>query len=306
MSSHFPNQLAPEIGPEVARAASPMISLGGPSGATANLSARVVEGAVAPAKSMSGRVLVTLPVHNEAPVLRDSVDLVIRVLESARIDFTLSIAEDGSTDGTQDCIREIQRRHPTILVQSNPQKRGRGWALRTLWSGVEADFYAFSDTDFSASPTFLVKAIQMAQHGSAVVTGSRYMPGAHVNRPPLRRLVSKSYNQLIRLMFQDRVQDHQCGLKVFSRAAIQALLPLAHEDSWFWDTEILILANDTGLAVSELPVDWVERKARRTRLLRLASDIYLHGTGLLRLKSRHLSGRPIIPAPTRAGPKPNL
>jgi glycosyltransferase involved in cell wall biosynthesis len=261
---------------------------------------------LAPTDSSSRRVLVSLPVYNEAPILRESVESVIEVLTEAGINFTLSIAEDGSTDGTKDCIREIQSRHPTILVQSNPEKHGRGWALRTLWSRVDADFYAFSDADFSADPRFLVAAIRMAEEGRAIVTGSRYMPGALVIRPPLRRFVSKSYNRLIRMMFQDHVQDHQCGLKVFSREAVRALLPLAHEDSWFWDTEMLILANDTGLSVAEIPVDWVERKSKRTHVLRLASDLYLHGTGLLRLTGYRrfkMNGGIALPGtnPIRAG-----
>ena len=204
-------------------------------------------------------------------------------LGAAGITFTLAIAEDGSTDGTRDCIREIQERYPTAVVQTDHEKRGRGFALRTLWARVEADFYAFSDVDFAADPQFLAEAIRIALEGNPVVTGSRYVPGARVIRPPLRSLVSQVYNQLVRTLFHDGVHDHQCGLKVFSRAAVRSLLPLAHEDSWFWDTEILVLAHDTGVAVTEFPVNWVERKTTRTPMVRLFSDFYLHGTGILRL-----------------------
>jgi glycosyltransferase AglD len=242
-----------------------------------------------PAGTPGRNVLVTLPVFNEVAILRDSVESLLDTLTAAGIDFNLAIAEDGSTDGTQDCIREIRQRHPTIIVQSDPQRRGRGWALRMLWSIVQADFYAFSDTDFAADPRYLVQAIQIAEKGSAVVTGSRYVPGASVNRPPFRQLISKTYNSLIRTIFGDRVHDHQCGLKVFSRSAVRSLLPLSREDSWFWDTEMLILAKDRGLEVVEIPVHWVERKAHRTQLLRLASDVRLHGTGILRLASNRQS-----------------
>jgi glycosyltransferase involved in cell wall biosynthesis len=245
-------------------------------------------------------VLVTLPVFNEAAFLRASVESVMNTLTEAEINFTLSIAEDGSFDGSKECIREIQARHPTILVQSAPERRGRGWALRTLWSKVEADFYAFSDTDFAADPRFLVEAIRIAQKGNPVVTGSRYQSGARVNRPPARRWVSQGYNRLIRLLFRDHVLDHQCGLKVFSRRAVRMLLPLTREDSWFWDTEILVYANDSGLAITEFPVEWVERKVKRTKMIRLGSDVFLHGRGIIRLKSNRESvgGQPRLSAAT--------
>lgn len=229
------------------------------------------------------KVLVTLPVYNEATILKDSVDLILQTLTHSGIDYTLSIAEDGSTDGTMNLIQEIQREHPTILVQSDSQRHGRGWALRRLWSNTKADFYAFSDVDLAADPRYLVEALQIAQGGKGVVTGSRYVPGARVNRPPLRSKVSRIYNTLVRLLFRDGIRDHQCGLKVFSREAVLALLPLSRENSWFWDTEMLILAKARGFEVTEFPVNWVERKARRTEISRLASDVRTHGTGILRL-----------------------
>lgn len=229
------------------------------------------------------RVLVTLPVYNEATILRNSVDSVLTVMRQSGFEFTLSIAEDGSTDGTKDCIREIQKLHPEIIVQTDDKKRGRGWALRTLWSKVRADYYAFSDADFAADPRYLLEGIKIALSGRSVVTGSRYVRSAHVSRPPLRKFVSRGYNQLTRVVFADGIQDHQCGLKIFSREALALLLPRSHEDSWFWDTEMLVLAHDNGLSITEFPVDWTEKKTKRTSMIRLLSDVYLHGTGILRL-----------------------
>ncbi|MFY9717299.1 MAG: glycosyltransferase [Thermoplasmata archaeon] len=236
-----------------------------------------------PLTSSGPSVLVTLPVYNEAPRIRDSVERLLRVLEESGLRFRLSIAEDGSTDGSREIIRELVGLHPDILVQSDPERHGRGWALRQLWSRIDADFYSFSDTDFAADPRFLVEGIRIAQGGKPVVSGSRYVPGATVTRPPIRRTVSKWYNWLVRRIFREHIQDHQCGLKVFSREAVRTLLPRARENSWFWDTEMLVLATSMGLEVTEFPVDWVEHKLKRTSMLRLASDVYLHGTGMLRL-----------------------
>jgi glycosyltransferase involved in cell wall biosynthesis len=238
-------------------------------------------------------VLVTLPVHNEEGILRSSVERVTATLTAAGIDFTLAIAEDGSTDGTRGVIRDLSEHNPRLIVQTHPEKRGRGWALRTMWAKFDSDFYAFSDADFAAEPNYLVEAIRAAQRGSPVVTGSRYVPGARVIRPPLREIVSRAYNQLVRSLFHDGIRDHQCGLKVFSRDAVRTLLPMASEESWFWDTEILVLAKASGFTVAEIPVNWIERKVPRTQLRRLASDVVLHGAGLVRLKgARRLAPEP--------------
>jgi glycosyltransferase involved in cell wall biosynthesis len=252
------------------------------------------------------RVLVTIPAHNEERMLRESVERLTEILTASGIEFTLSVAEDGSTDGTRGVIDQIVRDHPEIIVQTHTEKRGRGWALRTLWSTIDADYYAFSDADFAADPRFLARAIRAAQHGNPIVVGSRYVAGARVLRPPLRRLTSQAYNRLMRLLFSGSVRDHQCGLKVFSREALDKLLPLSHEDSWFWDTEMLVRARDCGLDVLEIPVDWVERKVGRTQFHRLASDVFVHGTGALRLAGNRTARPPVLVGrPTPTGYRPD-
>jgi hypothetical protein len=96
--------------------------------------------------------------------------------------------------------------------------------------------------------------------------------------------VSKAYNWFLREAFSDGVQDHQCGLKMFSKRAIQQILPQSRENSWFWDTEVIVLAKKLGLKVVEVPVDWVEEKYTHTPFKRLLSDVWVHGTGIIRLK----------------------
>ncbi len=251
-------------------------------------------------ESSSPRTLLTLPVRNEAARLTETLEKVDRAFQAAGIDYCLSVAEDGSTDGTPDLLGKLSHRWPDLLVQSDPRPLGRGLALRRLWSRTPADIYCFIDTDLPTDPEALVEAVRMVWGGAPIVVGSRYAPGARTTRPPLRSAVSKAYNRMLRAGFGDRIYDHQCGLKVFSHAAIDRLLPYSKEDSWFWDTEILVLALHAGVPVVELPVTWVERRTSRTRLLRLLSDIYLHGTGIVRLRYR-LRGRtgrlPELPSP---------
>lgn len=231
-------------------------------------------------------VLVTIPVRNEVDRLVETLTLLDDAFRRAGMDYLLSVAEDGSTDGTKDLLAELPDRFPGLIVQAEPTPLGRGRALRQLWSKFEADVYCFTDTDLAAGPEALVSTVQAVQKGHAIAVGSRYAPGAEFHRPPLRAIVSRGYNQFLRLTFHETIRDHQCGLKAFSHDAIRCLLPVTREDSWFWDSEILIVALRNRVPVLEIPVDWTEKKVTRTHWQRLASDVLLHGVGILRLKAR--------------------
>lgn len=230
-------------------------------------------------------VLITIPVRNEAEFLDASFRQIVRGLEGSGLNYRLSIAEDGSSDGTPDVIRGLQADYPGLLVRTSRERLGRGCALRQIWSEVDADIYAFADADLAAGPPALIRVISEVAHGADVATGSRYCEGALVRRPPLRQQVSLAYNRLVRMAFGGSIRDHQCGLKAFSRDAKSKLFAMTRENSWAWDTEVLVLAERAGMRVVEVPVEWTEYRGKRTPLRRLLSDIYLHGAALLRLKS---------------------
>jgi glycosyltransferase AglD len=231
-------------------------------------------------------LLVTIPIHNEAPRLLRNVQIISAALDSSGYSYRLALAEDGSTDGTQSLLKSLEGEHPNLFVRSNKNKQGRGKALRDLWRDFPAKIYAFTDADLATGPDSLLKAVDLACHGEPVVTGSRYVAGARVERPPLRHAVSRAYNWIVRQIFHDGVRDHQCGLKVFSRGALESILPYSVEDSWFWDTEVLVLASSMGLPITEIPVQWTETKATRTEFRRLLTDVFIHGFGALRLRGR--------------------
>jgi glycosyltransferase involved in cell wall biosynthesis len=229
-------------------------------------------------------VLVTLPIYNEAPRLQATVHQIVEAFDASKMDYQLAFAEEGSTDGTKEILADLTKGTSRLVVWTQTERRGRGFALRSLWEQCPADVYVFSDVDLATGVESVLSVTRQVLAGDPVVIGSRYVSGATVNRPPLRSAVSIAYNRLIRTMFRESIQDHQCGLKAFSRAAIEAVLPLTKEDSWFWDTEVLVVCARLGIPVSEIPVNWVETKTHRTRVKRLLKDVCLHGSGLLRLK----------------------
>jgi glycosyltransferase involved in cell wall biosynthesis len=231
-------------------------------------------------------VLVTVPVHNEAKLLRSSIETLDAGLAQSGLPYTLSIVEDGSTDETIDVIDELQPQFPNLIVRTSEERLGRGLALRRLWTELDADIYAFVDADLASGPASVAEVVRAVEGGADVATGSRYCPGSVVHRPPLRRLVSMAYNRIVQGMFQESIRDHQCGLKAFSRHALSTLMPLSRENTWAWDTEALILATYSGLQVVEVPIEWTEFRSSRTPLGRLSSDVFLHGESVARLWDR--------------------
>jgi glycosyltransferase AglD len=225
-----------------------------------------------------------------------------RSLPGLGLIYRLSIAEDGSTDGTPIIIQDLERENPQLLTATDPLRRGRGYALRQMWKRVDADIYAFTDADLPAGAHAVAEVIQAVRDGADVATGSRYKPGAQLNRPPLRSTVSRVYNWVVRNTFGDGIFDHQCGVKAFSRAALEILLPRCQEDSWFWDTEILVLAKEAGLQIAEIPVAWSELRYDRTQMRRLAKDVCLHAVGYVRLAGR--VQRRTFPSAVEAVPDP--
>jgi glycosyltransferase AglD len=197
--------------------------------------------------------------------------------------FTLLIAEDGSNStGTVD---ELKWKYSNIVHIQHDERLGRGKALRDAWKRVQGDVYVYVDVDLATdlSRFDAYRNLILLQNQFELVTGSRYVPGSVTNRPRLRRTASVVYNGLVRFLFHTEVHDHQCGFKSFSSRLVDCLGVEARSDSWFWDTEVIVIAKRMGFPVREIPIAWMEKKGDRTPLKRLLRDVWLHGIGLLTL-----------------------
>jgi glycosyltransferase involved in cell wall biosynthesis len=194
------------------------------------------------------------------------------------------IAEDGSTDGTDIVAESLESLYPRVIHFHSSQKLGRGLALKRAWNKLDADIYVFVDCDLATDMKYFPKLINSIREGNDLATGSRYIKGAKVDRPFLRDATSRVYNSLIRMIYKNKVYDHQIGFKAFSKRLIKDELNNCKSDDWFWDTEIIIRSIHDNYKYVEFPVEWEEKKGRRTPLKRLISDIMIHGMGIIRLK----------------------
>jgi len=212
---------------------------------------------------MSGpapRLDVVLPVLDEAATLRASVTTLHRALSAMPelAPWRITIADNGSTDGTGDLAEDLADELPEVRVLSLGV-RGRGRALRTAWTSSDAEVVAYMDIDLSTDLRALPPLIAPLLSGhSDVAIGSRLAPGARVVRGTRREVLSRGYNLLLHVGLGVTFSDAQCGFKAMTSAAARRLLPLVEDDAWFFDTEMLVLAERAGLRIAEVPVDWLE------------------------------------------------
>ncbi len=228
-------------------------------------------------------LVVTVPAHNEARFLRKTVETLSQYAEAIEKDFTVLIAEDGSTDGSDKIAQELAERNPRIIHIHSDQKLGRGLALKNAWKEVDADIYVYVDCDLATDMRYFPQLVNAIKDGYDFATGSRYIAGAKVSRPPLRHFASKAYNRIIRAAFKTNICDHQIGFKAFSRRLVKRLLDSCESDDWFWDTEIIVRSRQKGYKCLEFPVEWEEKRGQRTPIERLINDVYIHGKGLIKL-----------------------
>ena len=232
---------------------------------------------------LNPRIAITLPVYKDASFLESAVDAIQLHTAKLTTNFEVVVAEDGSDSSS--IVNKLIEKFTNITYIQHDEKLGRGRALREAWSRINADIYAYLDVDMAGDLDQLnaySNLIKMQRYND-LITGSRYLSESITNRPLVRRLTSICYNWLVRLMFRTGVHDHQCGFKSFSRELVQTLSREARSDTWFWDTEVIVVAKRLGYRIKEIPIYWTEKKGKKTPLRRLTRDMWLHGKGLLLL-----------------------
>ncbi len=213
-------------------------------------------------------VEIVIPVCNERLALEGSVRMLHGYL-SATFPFSwqITIVDNASTDGTLQIARRLMYELPRVGVIHLPAK-GRGRALRTAWSVSRAEVLAYMDVDLSTDLAALLPLVSPLLSGhSDVAIGTRLHRAARITRSRKRELISRCYNRLLRLTLRARFSDAQCGFKAIRAAAVAELLPLIEDQAWFFDTELLVLAQRRGLRIHEVPVDWVEDGDSRVEIV---------------------------------------
>ncbi len=242
---------------------------------------------------------VVIPVYNEERSLPESVATVHRHLLSMPFPFRITIADNASTDATDLIARQLAHTYNEVRVVHLDEK-GRGRALKHVWSRSDADILVYMDVDLSTDLNALYPLIAPLLSGhSDLAIGSRLARTSRTHRGPQREFISRSYNYLLRGALRARFSDAQCGFKAIRRDVAQSLLPLIEDDEWFFDTELLVLAERSGLRIHEVPVDWTDDPDSRVDIVSTAlADL----KGMARLGKALVLGRvPLVEVRERVG-----
>jgi putative flippase GtrA len=212
-----------------------------------------------------------IPVYNEEDDLEPCVRRLHDYLRTSfPYGFRLTIADNASTDATLRIARRLSVELPDVTVVHLDQ-RGRGRALRTAWLASDAAVLAYTDVDLSTDLNALLPLVAPLITGhSDLALGTRLARGSRVVRGRKRELISRSYNLLLRGTLATRFSDAQCGFKAIRADVARRLLPLVEDTGWFFDTELLVLAERVGLRMHEVPVDWVDDPDSRVDIVSTA------------------------------------
>lgn len=216
---------------------------------------------------------VVIPVLNEAHVLQKSVVTVREFLtQHMPCQWRVVIVDNGSSDGTDAVARRLSREYSDVQFIHLP-RRGRGRALRHAWTQSNADIMCYTDVDLSTELTALPKMVQaIAVDGFDLATGSRLLPQSRTTRSPKREFISRCYNIFVKAVLWTSFSDAQCGFKAISRNACATLVPEVEDQSWFFDTELLTLAEKRGYRIADIPVRWIEDDDSRVKIVKTAWD----------------------------------
>lgn len=202
---------------------------------------------------------VVVPVHDERDTLEQSIALLhAHLCAEEQATWRITIADNASTDGTAELADALAARLDGVIAVHLPEK-GRGRALKAAWSASPARVLVYLDEDLSTDLRAFGPLVAPLLSGhSDLAIGSRLASASRIVRGGEREFVSRSYNALLRGTFGVRFSDAQCGFKAIRADVAHRLLPYVEDTGWFFDTELLILAERAGLRIHEVPVDWID------------------------------------------------
>lgn len=224
------------------------------------------------------KLLIAIPAYNEEKIIRKNVLKLYYFCKEkfSQHEWKIVVADNNSKDNTKKIVFELLKEHGEIQYLFIPQK-GKGGAIRAAWEKFEADIYCFMDadlaTDLSALPA-LISAIE--KEGYDISCGSRYIRGSKAQRSFLRKITSLGYRFLLKFLLGVRIKDAPCGFKAINKRVKESLLPLVQNNEWFFDSELVILAEKKGYKIKEIPVIWKEEtgtvRESRVRITALISE----------------------------------
>lgn len=213
---------------------------------------------------------VVIPAYNEASRLPAYVKEVVTYFDGTDLPYEVLVVDDGSRDGTGAVVRDLGRLHPAVRLCRLPENRGKGCAVRTGMAAVSGALRLMADAD-GATPIVEVKRLEAAVHaGADLAVGSRALPDPSVvvRARTHRKLSGQVFNRLVHLLGVSGVVDTQCGFKLFRGPVADDLFPALRTDGFGFDVELLLLAQQRGYRIAEVPINWTDQPGSKVGVLK--------------------------------------
>jgi glycosyltransferase involved in cell wall biosynthesis len=231
---------------------------------------------------------IIIPAYNEEARIVDTLRQVTAYLSSQPYSWEVLVVDDGSTDGTAALVEGFKGGEPRITLVRVPHG-GKGWAVKNGMLRARGLHRFICDADLSMPIHQLSRFLQPPLLETPIVIGSREARGARrIGEPPLRHLMGRLFNLVVRLLALPGLRDTQCGFKCFRGEVAQELFALQRLNSLSFDVEILFLARKRGLKIIEVPIDWYYRPRSKVRLLK---DPIIMVRDILGVRWNHMRGR---------------
>jgi dolichyl-phosphate beta-glucosyltransferase len=238
-------------------------------------------------------VAIVIPAFNEASRLGETLDEVTRFLAAQPWDWEVRVVDDGSSDGTCAVAEAWMRRHAGIVLQREPH-RGKGGAVKAGLMQATAAFRFICDADLSMPVAELPRFLPPNLAAFDVAIGSREGHGARrIGEPLVRHIAGRIFNYAVQQLTVPGIEDTQCGFKMFTAAATEAIFPFVQVEGWAFDIEVLCIARARGLRIVEVPIEWHYRRQSQLNLLRDGAAMFRE---LVRIRRRARSGAYDAPA----------
>jgi len=204
------------------------------------------------------RLSLILPIYNECENLRSNFPKIYKLVKELG-ESEIIIAEDGSKDCTKKYVKKFAKL-PGVRLLSYKKRLGRGGALKRAIRVARGKVIAYIDIDLAVPLKYVPIAVKHVEEGNMVVVGSRYLKQSHSTRSAKRLFESLAYNALMRILLGSRIKDHQCGFKFWDASFAKSAAKIVKDNHWFFDSEMLVIAQREKLPVYEMPVEWKEQK----------------------------------------------
>ena len=225
-------------------------------------------GREAPVSGRSVRLSVVVPAFNEAGRIRHTLEELLAHLDTSVPDYEIRVVDDGSDDDTPIIVESIARTHPRVVLQREPH-RGKGGTVRAGLLAATGELRFMCDADLSMPVGELPRFLAMVPAQCDIAIGSREGIGSRrVGEPTYRHAMGRVFSTLVNAMVLPGINDTQCGFKLFTSQAVEAVFPMTTVAGWAFDVEVLLVAQLQGLRVQEVPIEWHYRDDSRVSAVR--------------------------------------